>query len=180
VGSYFESSTNTQTTTTTSTTLTDLSGPVIIPRKLSLGVVWHHFEDLRIALDVQAYEGFMGRDLEHPVAGSVLDYKSVVNASLGFEWAIRNWLKLRWGGFTNFSSFQTPTVSGGYDQEDKVDQLGFSANLVLYSRENMSFTFGGYYTGGRGRSVKRVNQQLVEMDKTQQVFTMLVGTSFYL
>ena len=180
VGSYFESSTNTQTTTTTSTTLTDLSGPVIIPRKLSLGVVWQHFQDLTVALDLQAYEGFMGRDLEHPIAGSVLDYKSVVNASLGFEWAIRNWLKLRWGGFTNFSSFQTPTASGGYDQEDKVDQLGFSANLVLYSRENMSFTFGGYYTGGRGRSVKRVNQQLVEMDKTQQVFTMLVGTSFYL
>lgn len=180
LGSYFESSTDTSIPKTTSTTLTDLSGPVNIPRKLGLGLTWHHFSDFLVSMDLHFYEGFVGRDIEHPIAGAVLDYKPVINGSLGFEWAIRRWLKLRWGGFTNFSSFQTPTLSGGYDQEDKVDQLGFSANVVLYSRENMSFTFGGYYTGGRGRGVKRVNQQLVELDKTQQVFTMLVGTSFYL
>ena len=62
---------------------------------------------------------------------------------------------------------------------DRVDLLGWSANVTLISKERIRTTFGGYYNVGRGKSIQRMNQEYQIIPKTQQVFTMLVATSYY-
>jgi hypothetical protein len=50
--------------------------------------------------------------------------------------------------------------------------------MLALRSENIEYTFGGYYTGGRGRSVQRINQAYEVVPKVVNVFTMLVGTSY--
>ncbi len=57
--------------------------------------------------------------------------------------------------------------------------LGFSANAVFISDNKIAYTFGGYYTGGIGQSLQRGFGIYQKVSKKQDIFTMLVGTSFY-
>ena len=85
---------------------------------------------------------------------------------------------MRAGVFTNFSSHPDPSLTIQGSQPDKVDQIGFSANVAFTSQDKIDYTFGGYYTGGRGKSIQQINQVTEELTVTQHVFTMLVGTAF--
>jgi len=157
----------------------DKSVRVVIPGKIAMGVSYKPDPTLTWAADVTLHEGISYVDLEDSSVGARINHKSVWNASLGVEKAMMEWLKLRLGAFTNFSSHHDPNPDLAQLQEDKVDMLGFSANIVFIAGKQISYTFGGYYTGGRGRSVQRIQQSYETVTKNHHVFTMLVGTSFH-
>lgn len=157
----------------------DKPSKVVIPGKVAVGLSYKPDSTWLISADLTLHEGISYTDIEGEGIGSRVDHKAVWNASLGLEKAFRDWLKVRVGGFTNFSSHHEPNPDVQQLQEDKVDMLGFSANMVFIADKKISYTFGGYYTGGRGKSIQRIQQQYEVVTKNQHVFTMLVGTSFH-
>lgn len=155
----------------------NLKTRALIPGKVSIGGSWQANDRLLMSADVSLYEGASSEDVSDPDVKEHLIYKSIVNGALGSEIEIKEWLHLRLGAFTNFAAHPNPEAGKVRGQGDRVDQLGFSSNVALRS-DAIEYTFGGYYTGGRGRSVQRVNQQYEVLTKSQQVFTMLVGASY--
>jgi len=156
----------------------DINTTVHIPSKLSSGVAMDFMEKrLTVAADLSYYGADSYLDMEEASVAEYIEHRQTLNGSLGFEYKVRDWIKLRWGAFTNLSSHPAPAVGKVKGQGDHVDQLGFAANVAVKSR-NIQYTFGGYYTGGQGESVQRINQNYEVISKTQQVFTMLVGTSY--
>ncbi len=151
------------------------NGP--IPPKLTFGLAFHEPEKFTVSADLNLYGGLKYSDIDDVEIGTQIKQKPIWNGAIGFDVQMRKWLKGRMGWFTNFSPFDNPDPSLGYDQPRKVDQLGFAANVALSSGP-ITYTFGGYYTGGRGYSLQRVDQQWQKVSVAQQIFTMLVGTSF--
>lgn len=149
-----------------------------IPAKTSVGVAYVDPGRSRWALDVNYYQGLSYGDLESYDFAERIEHKPTVNVSLGYERSWTRFLKSRTGFFSNYSSHPDPDPTLVKGQGDHVDQAGFSANLAFRSGR-IEYTFGGYYTGGRGRSVQRVQQEYVVLPKVQNIFTMLVGTSYY-
>jgi hypothetical protein len=158
--------------------LRDLDSKAHIPWKLSLGIAWVSPEDSKWAFDLTVYEALAYDDVEdHPSISEKIEHRNVVNGSLGYEKSWADWLRTRIGIFSNYSAHPNPDPEKVKGQGDHVDQAGFSANAAIRSG-NIEYTFGGYYTGGRGRSVQRINQIYQVVPKVQNVFTMLVGTSY--
>lgn len=180
---FFESKTNIDTTSNLLQVETknepDKATRVVIPGKASLGVSFRPNKATVFAADVSLYEGYSYIDMEDERIGTRISHKSIWNVSLGMERALIEWLKLRMGVFTNFSSHNDPDATLMQLQEDKVDMIGFSANLVFIAGKRIGYTFGGYYTGGRGKSSQYIQRNYDIVTKTQHVFTMLVGTAFY-
>jgi len=177
-GSYFSSKVNTNPYSVTLVNLSEEKSNVNIPGKLSFGLAYHEADDLIVSVDASLYQAMEYNDFNNPAIATHLIHKNTWNVALGIEKRIMPWLKLRTGGFTNFSSHTDPNIANNNNQPDKVDQVGFSANLVFNSGDKIDYTFGGYYTGGRGKSIQQINQVLEEVIMTQHVFTMLVGTAF--
>lgn len=150
-----------------------------IPAKIALGVAHERPERATYALDVSYYFPAQYRDMDLPEAADDVNHKEVVNVALGTEQVLKPWLRFRLGAFTNFSSHRDPDLRSSQRQGDRIDMWGWSSNLAYYSRENVSFTFGGYYTGGRGNSVQRSGNAYVVIPKSHQIFTMLVGSSYH-
>lgn len=148
-----------------------------IPWKASVGVAYVDPGSFRWAFDVNAYGAQSYGDVEEFELAEKIEQRQVWNVSTGLENVWADWLKTRVGIFSNYSSHPDPDPALVQGQADHVDQAGFSANLAFRS-ENIEYTFGGYYTGGRGRSVQRINQVYEVVPKTENVFTMLVGTSY--
>lgn len=148
-----------------------------IPWRLGLGVARVLPENWTMAADLNIYGPASYSDLESATMAEKIEHKQVVNVSLGFEKTWTNWFKSRIGFFSNFSSHPDPEISKVQGQGDHVDQAGWSANLAMKSGQ-IEYTFGGYYTGGRGRSVQRINQVYEVVPKSVNIFTMLVGTSY--
>jgi long-chain fatty acid transport protein len=148
-----------------------------IPWKATVGVAYVTPGTSRWAADVSTYGPLSYGDLEREDLSEKIEHRPVWNVSLGYEKEWREWFKTRVGFFSNFSSHPDPDPSLVRGQGDHVDQAGFSANAAFRSG-NIEYTFGGYYTGGRGRSVQRINQAYEVVTKAQNVFTMLVGTSY--
>jgi hypothetical protein len=180
-GAYFDSLITGGTAGTTETTnnLMGLTSKSHIPAKYTLGISYEEPRSIIIAADISTYSYESYRDFESDVPGvaEYIENRQIVNVSAGMDFLIRKWLKMRIGGFTNFSAHPDPDKNKVRGQGDHVDQLGWAANWAMRSG-NITYTFGGYYTGGRGRSVQRINQTTDVIAKTQQVFTMLVGTSY--
>lgn len=153
-----------------------MSAPAKIPSKLALGISYSPNANWLWATDITFYDHLSYNDVGNETYATKVDTNQVLNASFGGQWAIKNWLKLRGGVFTNFSSHPNPNPDIAQFQEDRVDMLGFSANFLFIAKNEIGYTFGGYYTGGRGRSIQRYNQKYEVVTKTQNVFTMLVGT----
>lgn len=150
----FQSKTNIDTTTNTMIVENkndpDKATRVMIPGKVTFGFSFVPNNSSVWALDVSLHEGVSYIDLEDEVLGKRVSQKAVWNMSFGFEQALIQWLKIRMGVFTNFSSHNDPDPSLLQLQEDKVDMVGFSANLVFVAGKRIGYTFGGYYTGGKG------------------------------
>jgi hypothetical protein len=177
-GTYFDSTVETG-QTPTSHNYTGIASRDHIPAKASLGFSWEKPQMITFSGDLSIYGHEKFSDMEdYPDIAEIVEHRSIINAQGGIEIHAKPWLKVRLGGFTNFSSHETPDASLGKGQQDKVDQLGFSANMAL-TQGAMTYTFGGYYTGGRGKSVQRVNHQYQIVNRTSQVFTMLVATSYF-
>lgn len=155
------------------------SARVVIPGKLTFGLGWRPDPTWLYSLDASIYEGISYEDLEDSNYASSISYKSIWNFQLGAEKSLIKWLKLRAGIFTNYSAHPDPDVKLQRPQADHIDMVGFSANFVFIAGNKIGYTFGGYYTGGKGISVQRINQNYELVNKAQHVFTMLMGTSFY-
>lgn len=157
----------------------DKASRVVIPGKMTVGVSYLQDSATLWALDASLYEGVSYIDLEDESIGKRVSKKAVWNVSMGVEKALIQWLKVRLGFFTNFSAHNDPDPTLMQLQEDKVDMLGFSANLVFIAGKRIGYTFGGYYTGGRGKSSQYIQGEYQIITKTQHVFTMLVGSQLY-
>ncbi len=178
----FKSTTQVNTSTSTLTSNTenypDEKARAIIPGNIRLGASYQPNEKWMWAMDVTLNEGISYNDIENAAIASSTEHVALWNVNLGCETKWYDWLKTRTGFYTNFSSHRDPNPDKLEYQEDKVDMLGFSANLVLVSKGKMEFTFGGYYTGGRGRSMQRIQQNYGIVTKNQHIFTMLIGSSY--
>lgn len=180
-GSYFENYTDVANpANSTAFNKLDIPGQVQIPSKLSFGYSYWIYPNLLWTGSLDFYEALTYDDFELANYSTHIEQLFTTNGSMGLEWAYKSWLKFRTGIFTNFSSVPDPQVGIYHFQPEHVDQLGFSANFVLIAQKNISYTFGGYYTGGKGQSLQRINQAYQVIPVTKQVFTMLVGTSFSL
>ncbi|WP_413288963.1 OmpP1/FadL family transporter [Bdellovibrio sp. HCB337] len=177
-GSYFSSRVETNPYSVTTVNRPDEKSNVNIPAKFALGVAYREGDDVRVSADASFYQSLEYKDFNDPAIGTHWKHSSIWNLALGLEKRILSWMKIRTGVFTNFSSHPNPDSSLAGSQPDKVDQVGFSANLVFNSGDKIDYTFGGYYTGGRGKSMQQINQTTEEVIVTQHVFTMLVGTAF--
>lgn len=175
--SYSESYYDSAAGTPTFKNLSDLKSKAHVPSKYTLGVAWQALDEFLMTMDVSTYGHESYSDIEDPVYGEQLENLAIWNASVGMEILLRDWLKFRTGVFTNSSSRPDPDATKLRGQGDKVDQLGFSANMA-FSSGPIQYTFGGYYSGGKGNGIQRINQQYTDIVKSQQVFTMLVGTSY--
>ncbi|MCK6597531.1 MAG: outer membrane protein transport protein [Bdellovibrionaceae bacterium] len=157
----------------------DKATRVVIPGKITLGLAYAPDNATTWAMDLSLHEGVSYVDLEDESIGKKVTHKAIWNLSLGLEKALIQWLRVRMGLFTNFSSFGNPDPNLAQLQEDKVDMIGFSANLVFIASKRIGYTFGGYYTGGRGKSSQYIQGNYEVITKTQHVFTMLVGSQLY-
>lgn len=179
-GSYFKSVVNTNPFSSVSENHPSVTTLTKIPAKLTLGLAWFPKEEWTISVDLSGYEQVSYRDMTDPgTEADEIHHRTVANINVGLERPLTKWLTLRLGAFTNLSSHDEPSESPLLRSGDRIDQLGWSANLGIETREHFIFTFGGYYTGGRGQSVQLLDQTLARVPKSQQVFTMLVGTSFF-
>ena len=177
-GSYFENQVTTNPYTSVSKTRPDLTSHAHIPAKLALGIAFEEKDNFIFSADVTGYQGLTYDDVDEESIATHFVHSGLLNFALGAEKSLFPWLKIRSGFFTNFSAHPNPDISRSQAQPDKVDQLGFSANFAFISSDKIEYTFGGYYTGGRGRSLQRINQKNELVVVTQHVFTMLVGTAF--
>ncbi len=175
---YFDNTLNSGTTTATHN-ITSAASPSHIPQRYSVGVAYEEKSQYLLALDIANFsrENFYDFQTEESGLAEELNYNAVWNIQAGVEYHIRSWLKGRIGGFTNFSAHPNPDPSKVRGQGDHIDQVGWSANLAFQSGA-ITYTFGGYYSGGRGQSSQRINQVVAVVPKVQQVSTMLVGTSY--
>lgn len=166
------------TVSTVNNNISEKAVRVYIPPKLTLGFSYRPTPLWLIATDLSVREGYSYNEIEDYTTPTPVRHRALVNYSIGVETYLYDWLKSRVGLYTNLSSQPDPDPALLAPQEDHVDMLGFSANLVFIAGQKISYTFGGYYTGGRGRSMQRINGVYSVVPKATNVFTMLVGTSF--
>lgn len=148
-----------------------------LPWKVALGLAHVVKNESSWAFDLSVLGPMSYGDVENSALSEKIEHRTTWNASLGYEKTWNEKFKSRVGLFSNFSSHPDPDTTLVQGQGDHVDQVGFSANMA-FRLENIEYTFGGYYTGGRGRSVQRINQAYEVVPKVVNVFTMLVGTSY--
>jgi long-subunit fatty acid transport protein len=150
----------------------------VIPGRLAWGLTYEPNETFLFSGDLTFHEGVTYEEASIPVISMEIDHKPTWNVALGMQAKLKDWLKVRTGLYTDMSSHPDPKTINRY-QEDHVDMYGFSANLDFVAGNKIGYTFGGYYTGGKGLSRQRLNQNFETVTKTEHIFTMLLGTSFY-
>ncbi len=175
---YTDVTTNPPNYQSTSNNFQDLQANAVIPGKLGFGLAYQ-WPSFLLSTEIDIYPGVSYFDFLDEAWAARVEHRTTTNFMIGGEYEWNEWFKIRSGFFTNFSSHPDPDPGVLAIQEDKVDMLGFSASFLLIAGNKIGYTFGGYYVGGRGRSLQRVNQQPQILVKTQHVFTMLVGTSFF-
>jgi long-chain fatty acid transport protein len=176
---YYRSNTVTSPYQTSIINRANLRAITKIPARLAIGVARENPGEGTLSLDVQIYEGLAYNDLpEIPEGTDHVTHRPVVNFAVGYEKAVRDWLTLRLGFFTNLSSHPEPDTQSAIRQGDHVDMNGFSANFQIKTHQNTTFSFGGYYTGGRGTSTELVGNQITIVPESQATYTMLVATGF--
>lgn len=160
--------------------LTGLDSKSRIPMRMNLGFAYRDQKRWLVAADLNYHGREQYEDLQvtTPNIAESIEHRELVNFSVGIEYKWSEWLKTRAGVFSNSSSHPSPDPMKVRGQGDHVSQNGFSANAAFRSG-HIEYTFGGYYSGGMGSSVQRADHQYKIVDKSQNIFTMLVGTSYY-
>jgi hypothetical protein len=182
-GSYFQNRTRAVTVGTagqvdlsiSSITKPEMASHTRIPGKVSLGFAYKD-GPLTLAIDGSLYSSETYYDFDDKNYRSKVQHQVMPNGSIGIEYQPLPNLILRSGWFTNLTSHKDLELEDKYG--DRVDQLGWAANFTYITKEQVKFTFGGYYVGGRGKTIQRIDQQYQIVPKMSQVFTMLVGTSY--
>lgn len=180
MGQFFSYEVDTDPFSQKNVSYNDVSTNVRIPSRLALGVNYKYSENLQFAYDITFYDGFSYREMNREELPFRIEHKPISNGALGMEYRMFKHFLFRLGGFTNFSAHKTLNESSTERQSDKIDQLGFSSNISYQSpTHGGTYTFGGYFTGGRGKSSQYYNGSWQVVPVTQQVFTMILATSFY-
>ncbi|MCB0407122.1 MAG: outer membrane protein transport protein [Bdellovibrionales bacterium] len=156
----------------------DLQAETIIPDRLAIGIGYELEKDSAFSFDIHYYGKVDYRDLKDTQAGDLIKHEPMANIALGYEHYFREWLSLRTGVFTNFSSHPQIDDNPTRRQPDHIDMWGFSTNIGIHTTQQSSITLGGYYSGGKGWSVQQVGQSLEKIKKNNQIFSFLVGTSY--
>lgn len=179
-GTFYRSEINTSTGAQTPTSESDLIANTKVPTRVALGVAYRESRKRTFSFDLHYYGGVDYTDIENSTLGSDLTkQRNILNASFGAEYYYFSWMAIRAGLFTNFSANEEIPEQPTKRQGDYMDMWGFSANVALFTSEQTAFSLGGYYTGGKGYSVQQINQELERLPKSQQIFSFLVGTSYY-
>ena len=177
-GTFFRSDLDTNPDTFSEFTKTDLLSATKIPLKLALGIAYQKTKHYSVDLDVSFYGRERYEDVDLSSSADLIEHEPVVNFAIGGEYCFRPWLTGRTGFFTNFSSHPKITAADTQRRGDHLNMLGTAANLTFHTSVNTRFTFGGYWTGGRGESIQQIGQNLSAIGKSVQIFTMVVGTSY--
>jgi hypothetical protein len=179
-GSYYKSTTVTTPYSDTEINQSSVKAETHIPQKLAVGIAREEIGVRTFSLDVQLYEATDYKDFPDFNAGTDdVHYHRTANIAAGYEQYLWPRVSVRGGVFTNLSASESPDANSGYRQLDHINLYGWSANVNLRVHEQTSFTFGGYYSGGSGLSTQLIGNQIQVIPKTQQIFTMLVGTGFH-
>lgn len=178
-GTFFEAEISSGGGPITPTSITGVRAHTKIPPRVNVGVGYSRKGLWKVGADLHWHGAEDYDDFEASLASDPVKHESVLNGSVGGEYYVRRWLALRGGLFTNFSSSpevdETPTRRTG----DHLDMWGFATNVAVFTSSASAVTLGGYYTGGKGYSVHQVGQRLERVPKAVQIFSFLVGTSFY-
>ena len=154
----------------------DLDAETDVPQKTTIGFGYEEPKNKSYSVDISYYAPTSYMDLD--VYGDRIVHEDVWNINVGGEWYVKSWLAVRAGAFTNFSSHPDIPDNPSSRTGDKIDKWGFSTTAVLVTTPNTTFSLGGYYTGGKGHAVEQIGGQLTKIEKSVQVFSFLVGTSF--
>jgi long-chain fatty acid transport protein len=182
--SYYRSRTDTALLATSVINRSNLRAITPIPSKLTIGVAREiknaNTPSNTFSVDLQIHESVKYQDLpELPEGADFIAHRNIVNLAIGFEQAIHELTTVRIGFFTNLSSHPRPDPTLNRRQGDHVDMQGLSANTTFKTKDNTSFTIGGYYSGGKGTTVERTGDSLQIIAKSQQIYTMLIATGFF-
>jgi long-subunit fatty acid transport protein len=150
-----------------------------IPERLSMGVGFERPKHSAFAVDIHYYGKADYLDLKNSTAGDLIKHEPIANVHVGYEHYFRDWISLRLGAFTNFSSHPQIDDAPTRRQSDHIDMWGFSTNIGIYTTKQSALSLGGYYSGGKGWSVQQVGQSLERIQKSNQIFSFLVGKSFH-
>ena len=178
-GTYFKTQIDTNGSTLKSISEFNLRSSFKVPSKTTIGVAFHDIEKKTYSLDISFYGTEEYYDLNTPEFSDFIQHQETWNINLGYEEFLRDWLALRLGIYSNYSS--QPEIPPGASSQrygDHIDMWGFSANLAFFTSDKTSVALGGFYTGGRGQSSQQTGQQIIRIDKSQQIFSFLVATSF--
>ena len=183
IGNYFQSTIDTTGTANTPYNRTQVKSESQIPTKLTLGIAYEREGNWAMALDISSYGPLKYNDLDVDAVAETVEHIPIVNINFGGEYYLNNWLAIRYGLFTNFSSRPKITQSNFTNtvtdrRGDHIDMWGFSTNFAIHTTGNSLWTLGGYYSGGKGHSTQRIGQKLVRIEKSTQVFSFLVGKAF--
>lgn len=178
-GSFYQSITDTNNLPSQTQQYKNIRAKTYIPPRYSLGLKFQPTERLKISADGSFFSGFSYQDMEYAGASDQIQHIDTWNAAVGVEYQF-DWpkFKLRAGAFTNNSSMEKipelPTRRYG----ERLDMLGFSGNINFNATEHSSYTIGGFYSGGNGKSVQKIGNQLIRLDKTHHIFSLLISTSY--
>jgi hypothetical protein len=153
-----------------------ISGETKIPDRLAIGISYQLSEKNVLALDMVYFGEAKYSDLES--FGDMIEHDSVVNYHLGFDHEIYEWLNLRLGLFTDYSSSPDIPSAPTRRYADQIDKLGFSANFKIQSTQNTHLSLGGYYVGGEGHASERSGSGFARIDKQDRVFSFLVSSGY--
>jgi len=178
-GTYYSSDINTQTATVpTTATEAEIPSEARIPMKIGWGAAYQQLGRHTFSVDVSYYGRERYYDMENVSARNLIEHRDTWNAALGMELYLKHWLRWRSGVYTNFSSH--PEINALDERRsDHIDMWGISSNFGIFTSDKVSFTVGGYFTGGTGHAVERLNNQIVKIDKSQQVFALLLGSAYF-
>lgn len=134
-------------------TLNSINSPVTVlhndkrefPLQIRLGAAW--FYSNRLLLSADMIHNTAG---DYQFGGETLRRVAVTDIALGGEYYLSNTLALRGGIYTSYAN--TPEIgAGSVNQEENVDNVGFTGSISRYTR-NSSLTVGLGYGVGSGRA----------------------------
>ena len=177
--SYYRSTTDTTTTPVDVVTQnTGIHARTRVPAKFTLGFARENRGRNTISFDMNMYESVAYADIDFAAGADEISHRQVVNFSFGYEQSFGADIVWRMGLFTNFSSHPVPDPNANMRQADGVEMGGLASNVEFSTGENTWITIGGYYTGGRGKTVQYVGGSLALIEKMQQNYTLLISTGF--
>jgi long-subunit fatty acid transport protein len=178
-GTYYRSITDTNTLPSDVTFYKNIKADTYIPSRIALGAAYKLSDRFLMSFDSTYYPGHGYSDLDRDDAADKIEHKDTWNGAIGAEYKfLRPKAALRVGLFTNNPSNKRPSENPTVRTGDYLELYGLSANMAFNVNDYLQYTVGGFYTGGKGQSVQRNGANLVRMDKTHHVFSLLISTSY--